>query len=140
MIANFIYKTKGLDKFTKAAIQYAGVYKTILPDTGGPHTVNVYLEKFKNGDHIMLARNASTIWVSPDYDKYPTNFIGAAIGHELVHIKDHLNEHIDILANKRHLHESEREAYAWMISNARHFNLSLELKREILRLSEKYNR
>lgn len=59
---------------------------------------------------------------------------------ELVHIKDHLNEHIDILANKRHLHESEREAYAWMISNARHFKLSLELKREILRLSEKYNR
>lgn len=106
----------------------------------GPHAINAYLENFKNGDLVMQARNASTIRVSPDYAKYPTNFIGAAIGHELVHIKDHLSEHVDILSNKRHLHESEREAYAWMISNARHFKLSCELEQEILRLSEKYNR
>lgn len=139
MIVSFIYKTKGLDKFRKAAVQYSGVYKTILPDTDTPQAIGVYLESLKAGDHVMQAPNASTIWVSPDYEKYPLNFIGAAIGHELVHIKDHLNERIDILSNKRHLHESEREAYAWMISNARHFQLSLELKREILRLSQKYN-
>lgn len=50
----------------------------------------------------MKAPNASTIWVAPDYNQFPLRFIGAAIGHELVHIKDHLNEHIDILTNKRH--------------------------------------
>ena len=140
MIANFVYRTKGLEKFKKAALQYAGVYKAILPDTGGTHTIGVYLENFNDGDHMMVARNSVTIWAAPDYDKYPLNFIGAAIGHELVHIKDHLNENVNLHSNKMHLHESEREAYAWMISNARHFELSWEQKRDIIQLSQKFNR
>lgn len=140
MLANFVYKTKGLDKFRTAALKYAGIYKTILPTGDGQHNVGVYLENFKGkDDHVMQAPNAATIWVAVDYAKYPLNFIGAAIGHELVHLKDHMNPNVDLSRSRRQLKDSEREAYAWMISNARHFNLDPTMKSEILRLAKRYD-
>lgn len=88
----------------------------------------------------MKAPSSSTIWVSPDYESYPLRFIGAAIGHELVHIKAHLDDNVDLRNNKSPLTDSEREAYAWVTRNSRKFELTIEEKTAVLLIAKKYNK
>ncbi|MFA0813968.1 hypothetical protein, partial [Microbulbifer epialgicus] len=127
-IVKFNYKTGGLEKFQEAAEKYGviALFEDVLP--AGVHVIDVSIDSTLDSSTGMENPNARTLLVNPDFLKdQPLNFVASGIGHELVHVNDHLRDVINVY-DAASVRASERRAYMWQRTNSRHFNLGVQYK------------
>ena len=125
-VIKFNYKTKGLERFQEAVDKYGvtALFEDVLP--AGEHAINVFIDKTL--DAGMGIPNARTIKVNPEFlNNKSLNVVASIIGHELVHINDHLRGKINNY-DESSVRASERNAYLWQLTTARHFQLNTEYK------------
>lgn len=103
------------------------LFEEVLPS--GEHIIEVSIDASLSGSKVgMRNPSAGVIKVNPDFlANSSLNVIGSAIGHELVHVNDHLRGSLNIYdpASKN---ASERRAYQWNRDDAKHFGSGVQFK------------
>ncbi|MGH1469870.1 MAG: RHS repeat-associated core domain-containing protein [Cellvibrionaceae bacterium] len=118
----------GMEKIEEAANKYevTDMFKDQLPE--GMHPVSLKFDKELSGSVTWFQNpTAGKILVNPDVMLKSSNFIAWTLGHELVHVNDHLRGALnvnDIIS----VNASERNAWNWSAVNAGHFGLGMRMK------------
>ena len=134
----FNYKTEGLERFQDAADTYGvtALFEDLLP--AGEHVIDVSIDITLGPSTWMRNPDARTINVNPDFlNNQPLNFIASAIGHELIHVNDHLRGRIN-RHDSASVRASERRAYIWQGRNTHRFEMDIYDKSLFLRKAESY--
>lgn len=113
------------------------MFKDILP--AGNHRIKVVIDSsLKGTDKWMQAPSAKEIRVNPDVLDKSLAFIGIKIGHELIHVRDHINGILDA-SDLRSVYRGEIRAYHWERRNSGDFGFVPSYRQDMSSKINYYN-